>query len=111
MESVLKRNAVIVFGLAMVFHQFFMFMKHNVAVRDVMKWAIPNKYKWYCSTALNYEPKFHLRHELYPLDLYVKHTSLIFNFILKRVLPFLEPVRYDAMLKRFPNYKDLHAKA
>src|SRR5262249_46638095 len=83
---------------------------YYVAVRDVMKWAIANKYKWYCSTALNYEPKFHLRHELYPLDLYVKHTSLIFNFILKRVLPFLEPVRYDAMLKRFPNYKDLHAK-
>src|SRR5215471_20730250 len=36
MESVLKRNAVIVFGLAMVFHQFFMFMKHDDAVRDVI---------------------------------------------------------------------------
>jgi len=83
---------------------------YYVAVRDVMEWAIANKYQWYCSTALNYEPKFHLRHELYPLDLYVKHTSLIFNFGLKRALPFLEPVRYETMLKQFPNYRDLHTK-
>jgi predicted N-acyltransferase len=83
---------------------------YYVAVRDVMQWAMANKYQWYCSTALNYEPKFHLRHELYPLDLYVKHASSIFNSILKRALPFLEPVRYDTMLKQFPNYNDLHAK-
>jgi predicted N-acyltransferase len=81
---------------------------YYVAVRDVMKWAIVNKYRWYCSTALNYEPKFHLRHELDPLDLYVKHTSFIFNWVLRRAMPLLEPTRYDKMLQRFSNYNDLH---
>jgi len=82
-----------------------------IAVRDVMEWAIANGYQWYCSTGLNYEPKYHLRHKLDPLDLYVKHTSSVFNFILKAALSFLEPVRYDQMLRRFSNYKDLYAQA
>jgi hypothetical protein len=82
-----------------------------IAVRDVMEWAISNGYQWYCSTGLNYEPKYHLRHELDPLDLYVKHTSMVFNFILKAALSFLEPVRYDQMLRRFSNYKDLYTQA
>jgi hypothetical protein len=82
-----------------------------IAVRDVMEWAISNGYQWYCSTGLNYEPKYHLRHELDPLDLYVKHTSWAFNFILKAALSFLEPTRYDRMLQRFSNYKDLRAPA
>jgi hypothetical protein len=82
-----------------------------IAVRDVMEWAISNGYQWYCSTGLNYEPKYHLRHELDPLDLYVKHTSRVLNFILKTALSFLEPTRHDQMLRRFSNYKDLHAPA
>jgi hypothetical protein len=35
---------------------------------------------------------------------------LIVNFIMKRVLPFIEPTRYDEMLRRFANYGDLHAR-
>jgi hypothetical protein len=81
---------------------------YYIAIRDVMTWAMANKCRWYCSTALNYEPKFHLRHELDPLDLYVKHRSPIFNWILRRAMPLLEPTRYDKMLQRFPNYDDLH---
>jgi predicted N-acyltransferase len=92
------------YNVALEFHLYY------IAVRDVMKWAIENEYQWYCSTALNYEPKYHLRHMLDPLDLYVKHTSLIVNFIMKRVLPFIEPTRYDEMLRRFANYGDLHAR-
>jgi len=83
---------------------------YYVVARDVLSWAIGSKYQWYCSTALNYEPKHRLRHELDPLDLHVKHTSPIFNFILKRALPYLEPTRYDKVLQRFSNYSDLHAK-
>jgi hypothetical protein len=93
------------YAVAFDFHLYF------IAVRDVMEWAISNGYEWYCSTGLNYEPKYHLRHELDPLDLYVKHTSWAFNFILKSTLSFLEPTRYDRMLRRFSNYKDLHAPA
>jgi hypothetical protein len=82
---------------------------YYIAVRDVMKWALANRYQWYCSTALNYEPKYHLKHELNPLDLYVKHRSPVVNFFMKRALPYMEPTRYDQLLKRFPNYDDLHA--
>jgi len=84
---------------------------YYVVSRDVLVWAIANKYKWWCSTALNYEPKYRLRQELDPLDLHVKHTNPIFNFFLKRALPYLEPTRYDKVLQRFSNYGDLRAEA
>jgi hypothetical protein len=84
---------------------------YYIAIRDVMKWALANGYQWYCSTGLNYEPKFHLKHELDPLDLYIKHTFPVFNFILKRALKYVEPTRNDKLLQRFPNYGDLHANA
>jgi len=84
---------------------------YYVVSRDVLKWAIANKYKWWYSTALNYEPKFRLRQELDPLDLHVKHTNPIFNFVLKRALPYLEPTRYDKVLQRFANYNDMRANA
>jgi predicted N-acyltransferase len=83
---------------------------YYITFRDVMNWAIANKCERWYSTALNYEPKFRLRQELVPLDLYVRHTSPVVNFIMKRVLPYLEPTRYDKILQRFPNYSDLHAK-
>jgi len=84
---------------------------YYVVSRDVLKWAIANKNKWWCSTALNYEPKYRLRQELDPLDLHVKHTNPIFNFVLKRALPYLEPTRYDKVLQRFSNYGDLRSEA
>ena len=28
---------------------------------------------------------------------------------MKRALPYMEPTRYDKLLKLFPNYGDLHA--
>ncbi len=80
---------------------------YYVVVRDVMSWAIENGFQSYRSTGLNYEPKFHLRYLLDPLDLYVKHTSPIINGVLKYILPLVEPTRYDKNLQRFENYSDL----
>jgi predicted N-acyltransferase len=80
---------------------------YNVLTKHIMEWAIANDYQWYCSTSLNYEPKFRFRHILDPLDLYVRHRSPIANFVMKRVLRYLEPTHNDPMLPRFPNYKDL----
>ena len=82
---------------------------YHYAVRDMITWAIGAGYKWFCSSGLNYDPKFHLRCRLDPLDLYVRHTSLAVNAALKWLLPWLAPVRYDATLKRFANYPDLWA--
>jgi predicted N-acyltransferase len=77
--------------------------------RDVVSWAIANGFKWYRSSALNYDPKFHLKHSLDPLDLYVGHTSKFTNAILRRILPLLEPTGYDKTLPKFSNYADLWA--
>ena len=73
-------------------------------LRNIVSWAMAHGYKWYCSSALNYDPKLHLKCELVPLDLYVAHTSAVANFFLRRILPLLEPTRNDKTLSKFPNF-------
>jgi hypothetical protein len=80
---------------------------YHYTFRDVMNWAIAQGYKRFVSNGLNYDPKLHLRQELAPIDLYVRHTSGIANAILRIVLPWLEPTRYDKTLQKFPNYGEL----
>jgi len=82
---------------------------YHYAVRDMITWSIANGYKWFHSSGLNYDPKLHLRHRLDPVDLYVRHTSVIANALLKRALPLMEPTRYDQTLKKFSNYNELWA--
>jgi len=79
--------------------------------RDIVSWAMEKGYKWYCSSALNYDPKLRFKCELVPLDLYVCHTSRLINPILKRVLPLLEPTRGDETLAKFSNSHALWADA
>jgi len=78
-----------------------------VAVRDLISWAIAHDYKWFRSSALNYDPKLHMRHLLDPIDLYVRHSSPIANAILKRLLPLIEPTHSDPILRKFANYHEL----
>jgi hypothetical protein len=80
---------------------------YHYAFRDMVSWAIANGYKWFRSSGLNYDPKLHLRHLLDPIDLYVRHTSTPINAVLKRILPALEPTRYDETLAKFCNYQEL----
>lgn len=82
---------------------------YHLVFRDILEWAIANRYKWYRSGALNYDPKLHLKQILDPIDLYVAHTSPTLNKILHKVLPLLEPTRSEKILRKFPNYKDLWA--
>ena len=83
---------------------------YHYVFRDMVSWAIANGYKWFRSSGLNYDPKLHLRHLLDPIDLYVRHTSTPINAVLKRILPVLEPTRYDATLAKFRNYQELWAR-
>jgi Acetyltransferase (GNAT) domain len=76
-------------------------------LRDIINWAIANGMQWYVSSALNYEPKLHLRCDLLPLDLYVAHRSRLINAFMKRLLPLLEPTRNDPILRRFPNFREV----
>ena len=80
---------------------------YHYAVRDMTSWAMAEGYKWFRSSGLNYDPKLHLRHQLDPIDLYVRHVSPLANTILKWVLPLIEPTRYDPTLKKFSNYGEL----
>jgi hypothetical protein len=74
---------------------------------DIVEWAIANGYKQFHSGSLNYDPKWHLRQSLDPLDLYVRHTSAPINAVLKWLLPLLEPTHSDQILPNFHNYREL----
>jgi peptidoglycan biosynthesis/recognition FemAB-like protein len=80
---------------------------YHYAYRDIISWAIANGYKEFRSSGLNYDPKLHLRHQLGPIDLYVRHTSWLANIVLKLLLPWIEPTRHDKTLQKFANYHEL----
>jgi len=111
---------IIAFGLCMVqgdsiCHEYVGFdyavaFKLNMYYRvfhDIIEWAIANGYKRFYSGSLNYDPKWHLRQSLYPLDLYVRHASRPINALLRRLLPLLEPTHSDPILLNFHNYREL----
>ncbi|HEV3243361.1 MAG TPA: GNAT family N-acetyltransferase [Chthoniobacterales bacterium] len=76
-------------------------------MRDVIRWAIDSKLRYYCSGPLNYDPKLHLGHELAPLDLYVLHTRTLLNPIFYFAVKYLEPTRHDPILRKFSNADQL----
>ena len=76
-------------------------------LRDIISWALQQRFKFYYSNPLNYEPKLHLDCELVPLDLYVRHTSALLNPIFRRVIKYLGPTRHEPVLQRFPNADQL----
>ncbi len=75
--------------------------------QDIIEWAIANGCRQFHSGSLNYDPKWHLRQSLDPIDLYVRHTSGPINAVLKRLLPVMEPTHADPILKNFHNYREL----
>jgi predicted N-acyltransferase len=115
-----RRNMLVAFSLCMVqgdsLYAEYVGFDYSVAldlhlyhyvVRDMISWGISKGYKWFRSGGLNYDPKLHMRHRLDPIDLYARHTSALANAIFRLALPWIVPVRYDATLKLFPNYKEL----
>jgi len=101
-DGVLRDNYIgLDYSIALERHLYF------VTWRDTVTWAIENGCRYYHSAPLNYDPKLHFRMELEPLDLYVRATRSFVNFFLGRLLPVLEPTRYDPVLKKFPNANEL----
>ena len=78
-----------------------------VTFRDIVTWALENNYHTYYSAPLNYEPKYHLRHDLVPLDLYARTTWEWLNPLFRLAVRYLEPTRYDPMIRRFANAHEL----
>jgi predicted N-acyltransferase len=77
-------------------------------LRDIISWAIEQRLRCYCSTPLNYDPKLHLKCDLVPLDLYVRHTLPLLNPIFCRAAKYLEPTRHDPVLRQFRNASALN---
>jgi len=80
---------------------------YYVTMRDLFRWALEQGLKRYETGQLNYDPKLHFRMKLAPLDLYSRHTSPLFNPLFKLALGFLQPVRHDPTIQRFPNPGEL----
>ena len=80
---------------------------YHYVFRDLVRWAMASGYNWIQNGSPNYDPKLHLRHQLVPFDLYVRHTSVIVNVIMRIVLPWLEPTRHNKTLTKFPNFFEL----
>jgi len=76
-------------------------------LRDIISWALQQRFKYYYSNPLNYEPKLHLDCELVCLDLYVIHTNPLLNPIFRRLIKYLGPTRHDPVLRKFPNAHEL----
>jgi Acetyltransferase (GNAT) domain len=101
-QGVLRDNYIgLDYSVALDYHLYF------VTWRDTIVWALKNGIHTYHSAPLNYDPKYHFRMELEPLDLYVRAPNGWLNAIFKRVLPFLEPTRYDSVIRKFANAKEL----
>jgi len=100
-DTIHDLNVGLDYTVALELHLYF------VTWRDVVQWALANGLKRYYTAPLNYDPKFHLRMELAPLDLYAWHTSRLINPIFKIALRWLQPVRHDKTIKKFPNFHEL----
>ena len=101
-NGVLRDNYIgLDYSVALEYHLYF------VTWRDTIIWALKNGIHTYHSAPLNYDPKFHFRMELEPLDLYVRAPNDWLNLVFKRVLPLLEPTRYDPVVRKFPNANEL----
>ena len=90
------------YGVALDLHLYFS------TFRDIVTWALAQGLQRYRSSPLNYQPKLHLGCNLFPLDLYVRHTNPLLNKIFRPILKLLEPTRHDPILRRFPNAHELH---
>jgi len=101
-NGVLRDNYIgMDYTVALKYHLYF------VTWRDTITWALKNGIHTYYSGPLNYDPKYHFRMALAPLDLYVRSSYDWLNRIFKPILPLLEPTRYDRVIRKFANADEL----
>jgi hypothetical protein len=101
-DGVLKDNYIgLDYSLALEYHLYFL------TWRDTVIWAVQNGCHTYHSAPLNYDPKFHFRMHLEPLDLYVRAAHPLLNACFRPLLPLLEPTRYDKPIQKFENAGEL----
>lgn len=115
-----KEGRIVAFSICMIhdeiLHDLNVGLDYSVALdlhlyfitwRDIVTWAINQKLKRYHTGPLNYDPKLHLKLTLGPQDLYVRHTSSLFNPIFGLAMKYLEPTRHDPVIQKFANAHEL----
>lgn len=65
-----------------------------------IRWCIDNSLHCYHPGQTDYEPKIRLGGQLIPLYAYLKHKNILFNFLLKLLIPFLKPDSYDKDIRK-----------
>ncbi len=90
------------YSVALDLHLYF------VTWRGIIQWCLENGVHTYHTGPLNYDPKLHLRLLLAPQDLYARHASPWINPIFKIAIDYLQPVRHDKTLHRFPNAHEIY---
>ncbi|PYL02767.1 MAG: GNAT family N-acetyltransferase [Verrucomicrobia bacterium] len=73
---------------------------YYVTFRDLLNWAVANALRRYACAPFNYDPKLRLRLQLQPVDIYVKHTSVWLNPLIKLFAWHFEPTRTDPVLRQ-----------
>jgi hypothetical protein len=71
-----------------------------VSFRDIIEWALQHGDRTSRGASFNYDPKMHLRLQLEPVDLFVRHRSPACNFLLQHFAPRFLPVQSDPVLRR-----------
>ena len=65
-----------------------------------IKWCIENRLHYYHPGQTDYEPKIRLGGKLIPLYAYLKHKKLLFNLLIKLLIPFLKPENFDDDIRK-----------
>lgn len=73
---------------------------YYLSFRDILEWALRHGYRTYRTSPFNYDPKMRLRLALEPVDLFVRHRSPLWNFLLRAFAPRFSPVQSDPVLRR-----------
>jgi hypothetical protein len=74
---------------------------YYLTFHDILDWALKHRLQVYETAPFNYDAKLHLRLQLIPLDLYVRHTNPLLNLMLKFIAPLFAPARSDQALRKY----------
>ncbi|MEP7015609.1 MAG: GNAT family N-acetyltransferase [Verrucomicrobiota bacterium] len=78
-----------------------------VTRRDMIQWATEQGLTTYFCSPFTYDPKLHMKMDLVPMDLYVRHRSAPINLLLRLLAPRFAPARSEPLLRQFSNYSEL----
>ena len=80
---------------------------YHLTFRDILQWALAQGLTHYYSSPFNYDPKWHLRMDLVPMDLYARHNHRLLHLLLRRLAPLADPTRQEPVLNQFANVHEL----